>query len=75
MSKATKLTDFGLAILTKETKFHGFCGTPSYMAPELVGRKPYSTPIDVWACGVVLYILLVGYQPFWADTTKNNDEL
>eukprot|EP00041_Stephanoeca_diplocostata_P025491 m.669015 g.669015 ORF g.669015 m.669015 type:complete len:489 (-) comp22758_c0_seq28:302-1768(-) len=67
-----KLTDFGLAIKTNETKFHGFCGTPAYMAPELVRRLPYNTAIDVWACGTILYILLVGYQPFWSD---KNEEL
>eukprot|EP00040_Diaphanoeca_grandis_P019860 m.105205 g.105205 ORF g.105205 m.105205 type:complete len:517 (+) comp27629_c0_seq1:85-1635(+) len=73
LAGVTKLSDFGLAIQTTETAFqHGFCGTPSYMAPELVRKEPYGKPVDIWSCGVILYILLAGYQPFYGD---NNAEL
>ncbi|KAF6776900.1 hypothetical protein AHF37_04186 [Paragonimus kellicotti] len=67
-----KLTDFGLAVFTddveelKETR-----GTPGYLAPEvlMVGyyedQPPYGQPVDMWACGVIMYTLLVGCPPFW----------
>lgn len=48
----------------------GFAGTPGYLSPEVVKREPYSKPVDVWACGVILYILLVGYPPFWDEDQK-----
>ena len=65
-----KLTDFGLAVEGGETpKWHGFAGTPSYLAPEVVQRTPYGTPVDCWATGCILYLLLKGQPPFW-----NNDQ-
>ncbi|KAJ8310724.1 hypothetical protein KUTeg_012589 [Tegillarca granosa] len=42
----------------------GRIGTPQYMAPEIVKREPYGKPVDVWGCGVLLFILLGGYPPF-----------
>lgn len=48
----------------------GFAGTPGYLSPEVVRREPYSKPVDVWAIGVILYILLVGYPPFWDEDQK-----
>lgn len=64
-----KVTDFGLSALA-ESKWqdgllHTTCGTPAYVAPEVIGRKGYDgAKADVWSCGVVLYVLLAGYLPF-----------
>jgi len=69
-----KIIDFGLAQFTdtrigrRPTKI---VGTPEYIAPEVVLRKDYGPPADMWAMGVILYILLCGYYPFYS--TKMND--
>ncbi|KAI6654923.1 calcium/calmodulin-dependent protein kinase type II delta chain isoform X16 [Oopsacas minuta] len=65
-----KVADFGLAIeLEHPTEFnwYGFAGTPGYLSPEVIKREPYGKPVDMWAIGVILYILLVGYPPFWDE--------
>lgn len=54
-----KLIDFGFAIPCKE-KLKTSCGTPCYMAPELTVETHYSQKVDVWACGVVMYALVMG---------------
>ena len=53
----------------------GFAGTPGYLSPEVLRKEPYSYAVDIWACGVVLYILLVGYPPFWDDDQRRMFEL
>ena len=69
-----KLTDFGFAkILQPGEKLYDLCGTPGYLAPELLKAgmveredcEGYGLGVDVWACGVTLYTLLAGYPPFW----------
>lgn len=64
-----KLADFGLAIELDNDRpgWFGFAGTPGYLSPEVLKKEPYDKAVDVWACGVILYILLVGYPPFWDD--------
>lgn len=66
---AVKLADFGLAIelQNEQEAWYGFAGTPGYLSPEVLNKDPYGKPVDIWACGVILYILLVGYPPFWDD--------
>ncbi|CAM2699742.1 unnamed protein product [Rotaria socialis] len=66
---AVKLADFGLAIEVngEQTQWYGFAGTPGYLSPEVLKKEPYGKPVDIWACGVILYILLVGYPPFWDE--------
>lgn len=64
---AIKLADFGLAVETvsDNVEYFGFAGTPGYLSPEVIKKEKYGKAVDVWAIGVILYILLVGYPPFW----------
>ncbi|EDW10923.1 calcium/calmodulin-dependent protein kinase type II alpha chain isoform X2 [Drosophila mojavensis] len=66
---AVKLADFGLAIEVQgdHQAWFGFAGTPGYLSPEVLKKEPYGKSVDIWACGVILYILLVGYPPFWDE--------
>lgn len=67
------ITDFGLSCVRKtgadpQTAFmHTTCGTPEYIAPEVLARLPYTTQVDMWAIGVIVYILLSGTMPFDDD--------
>ncbi len=66
-----KVIDFGFACFAKE-KLRVFCGTPSFMSPEIVAKKEYLGPAaDVWACGVILFVLLTGSVPFKGTTEKD----
>lgn len=72
-SKSLKLADFGLAVVVREPLFT-VCGTPTYVAPEILAETGYGVKVDVWAVGVILYILLCGYPPF-SSRTNNQEEL
>ncbi|GER40675.1 calcium-dependent protein kinase, partial [Striga asiatica] len=65
-----KAIDFGLSIFFQPGQlFSEIVGSPYYMAPELL-RRNYGPEIDVWSAGVILYILLCGVPPFWAETEE-----
>lgn len=63
-----KIADFGLSKVIGELNFtNTLCGTPAYVAPEVLageGSRRYSTKVDLWSCGVVLYVCLAGFSPF-----------
>ena len=71
-NSSLKLGNFGLALHIPEYTpgYHKVAGTLGYFAPEIVNKERYGKPVDLWACGVILYILLVGYPPFWDDNEK-----
>ncbi|KAL5840006.1 hypothetical protein ACOSQ4_012614 [Xanthoceras sorbifolium] len=67
-----KVTDFGLSAFSEHLKqdglLHTTCGTPAYVAPEVIGKKGYDgAKADIWSCGVILYVLLAGFLPFQDD--------
>ena len=65
-NNTVKISDFGLSnFFTGEDRLSTYCGSPSYVAPELVNRSPYiGPPADLWSCGVLLYVMVCGHLPF-----------
>ncbi|URE10216.1 cbl-interacting protein kinase [Musa troglodytarum] len=64
-----KVSDFGLSALAESKQqdglLHTTCGTPAYVAPEVIGRKGYDgAKADTWSCGIILFVLMAGYLPF-----------
>jgi len=71
-----KITDFGLSnIMSASNVLRSKCGTPVYMAPEMLQNRPYNESVDVWAAGILLYIILSGTLPFYADNPDDFLEL
>ncbi|XP_060181749.1 CBL-interacting protein kinase 18-like [Lycium barbarum] len=71
-----KVSDFGLSALAESKRqdglLHTTCGTPAYVAPEVIGRKGYDgAKADIWSCGVILFVLLAGYLPFQDSNLMN----
>ncbi|KAI5326059.1 PREDICTED: CBL-interacting [Prunus dulcis] len=64
-----KVSDFGLSAVTEQVRpdglLHTLCGTPAYVAPEILGKKGYEgAKVDIWSCGIILFVLNSGYLPF-----------
>lgn len=64
-----KVSDFGLSAVTEQVRpdglLHTLCGTPAYVAPEILAKKGYDgAKVDIWSCGVILFVLIAGYLPF-----------
>ncbi|KAG1713488.1 hypothetical protein DVH05_001275 [Phytophthora capsici] len=67
-NSAIKIADFGFAkLVTEETNMSTMCGTPGYYAPEIVRKLPYDSKCDIWSLGVIAYILLCGFPPFYDE--------
>lgn len=62
-----KIADFGFSKDFNEDKLQTSCGSPGYVAPEVLTSESYDKSVDMWSIGVIIYILLCGYPPFYAD--------
>lgn len=60
-----RLVDFGFAKRLGSTETYTLCGTPEYLAPEVIHNKGHTTAVDWWALGILIYEFLTGYPPFW----------
>jgi len=63
------LSDFGLSkIINQDTMMETACGTPYYVAPEVLSAQGYDKEVDLWSVGVITYLLLCGFPPFYGET-------
>lgn len=69
---ALKIADFGLAMKVTSPIFT-ICGTPTYVAPEILTEEGYGLEVDVWAAGIILYIMLCGFPPFRSPNRKQTE--
>lgn len=65
------ISDFGLSKTEDSGVMATACGTPGYVAPEVLQQRPYGKAVDVWSIGVIAYILLCGYPPFYDENDAN----
>ena len=65
------ISDFGLSKMEDSGIMATACGTPGYVAPEVLAQKPYGKAVDIWSIGVISYILLCGYPPFYDENDAN----
>ncbi|XP_060683317.1 serine/threonine-protein kinase DCLK2 isoform X2 [Hemiscyllium ocellatum] len=71
-TKSLKLGDFGLATVV-DGPLYTVCGTPTYVAPEIIAESGYGLKVDIWAAGVITYILLCGFPPFRSENNVQED--
>ncbi|KAG5260648.1 hypothetical protein AALO_G00294900 [Alosa alosa] len=71
-TKSLKLGDFGLATVV-DKPLYTVCGTPTYVAPEIIAETGYGLKVDIWAAGVITYILLCGFPPFRSERNQQDE--
>lgn len=67
-NESIKIADFGFSKQFGDEQLVTSCGSPGYVAPEVLTQDSYDKSVDMWSLGVIIYILLCGFPPFYADT-------